>query len=359
MQAAHSLESNTRTIAGVISGPSIVEDGDTRPVDVPVRRRHGLTGRVISRKAIRLDGRHAQGGAGMIYRATECGTGRALAIKVPRSDRGTAAESVLREAEILRTVESPNVVRFGGQGTLKDGRPWMAMEYLDGQSVAMVLASCGKVHPLRVVRWLRQACEGIAAIHASGWVHRDIKPSNLMVTGIGAAEQIKVVDLGIAERIGVRSATLCGTPDYIAPEQARTEPADVRSDVYALGCCAYELLTGRRIVPEGSAIAKLNAHVDGVTVTWDEDTTLPYALRRLVERCLAPTTDGRPPNMYVLDALLLRVEQMLVRQASCPEPLPSFTPCDVSIAVHMPITAANDSPTELGLRSLDYAAPQR
>jgi serine/threonine protein kinase len=134
----------------------------------------------------------------------------------------------------------------------------------------------------------------------------------LVVVNVGGREDIKIVDLGIAERINTLPEMLSGTPEYIAPEQAQFRPVDVRSDIYGLGCCAYELLSGLRLVEGGTAAAKIDVHIAGVHPRWPPEQGIPHVLRRLVERCLARWPEARPPNMHALEAELERVAVALV-----------------------------------------------
>src|SRR5690606_10187274 len=106
-----------------------------------------------------------------------------------------------REVEILRQIDSPWVVKVMSDGVLADGRPWYAMDFIDGESLARILARTGPCQPQRVIGWLRGACRGLAAIHDAGFVHRDVKPANVIVVGEGGMEDVRIVDLGIAERI--------------------------------------------------------------------------------------------------------------------------------------------------------------
>ncbi len=283
-------------------------DEVTRPVDMPVVREHGLTGSLLMGSDLRLDARVGRGATALVYRATGARDGLAVAVKVLHAHSpDLVRERFNREVDILREVDSPGVVKIAGRGQLADGRPWYAMQLVDGQTLASILIESPCSDPARVVGWLRSACLGLAAIHEAGWVHCDVKPANLVVVSVGGREEVKIIDLGIAERIDACPEMLCGTPDYIAPEQAEFRPADVRSDIYGLGCCAYELLSGRGLVQGETSAAKIRVHVEGVRPRWPRRHGIPYALRRLVERCLARWPEERPASMVVLEAELERI----------------------------------------------------
>lgn len=290
-------------------------DEVTRPVDAPVAREHGLSGRLLQGTDLRLETHVGRGASAIVYKATRARGGAPVAVKVLHSrSKDSVRQRFHREVDILRQINSPWVVKVAGKGVLPDGRPWYAMEYVDGQSLARVLSNTkGGSEPARVVQWLRGACRGLAAIHAAGWVHRDVKPANLVVVSANGRDAVKIVDLGIAERIGAQPDLLSGTPEYIAPEQAEFRPVDPRSDIYALGCCAYELLTGRRLVDGRSAVAKINAHIEGVQPQWPRGRRIPFVLRRLVERCLQRQPDARPASMVDLETELERVAAALAR----------------------------------------------
>ncbi|MCA9709671.1 MAG: serine/threonine protein kinase [Myxococcales bacterium] len=317
---------------------------ETRPLSADARPPRMQADRCLPGTSIRLGPRLGGGGSGVIHRAIDRVTGRTLAVKLLREDRPDHADGLRQEAELLQHIDSPWVVRLHRSGTLPDGRPWLAMEMLEGQPLSRWLARRRRVELPRVIRWLRQACYGLAALHDAGWAHRDVKPSNFVLVDDPGAERLVLVDLGIAARFGVRPQALSGTPEYIAPEQAQAKPVDLRSDVYALGCCAYELLAGRPLVSESGPLAKLNAHIEGVEPTWPDDEAVPYALRRLVERCLSRSPDARPPNTHVLEAELARVGRELERRARPSLPTPRVTVCEVTTVVRAPLVAANDEP---------------
>ena len=170
----------------------------------------------------------------------------------------------------------------------------------------------------------------------------------MILTNELGTDRLVVVDLGIAARFGARSSILSGTPEYIAPEQAQCKPVDLRSDIYALGCCAYELLTGRPLVSQRGLLAKLNTHIEGVDVSWPNERAIPYIVRRVVERCLARAPEARPPNMHALRSELTRVSRELERITRPLLTAATSTPCDTTTLVRCPVAAANDAPSLLG-----------
>lgn len=207
----------------------------------------------------RIDALLGSGGMGFIYRAHHLKLDIDVAIKVLRDSEAANAEIVerfRREAESATRIGHPGIVRVLDFGIEPRGAQYMVMELLEGEDVSQRLARLGPFAPDHAVKLLLEACEALAAAHHAGIVHRDLKPENLYLARLpDGRERLKVVDFGLAkmsdaERPGVRGAkltktgTVFGTPKYIAPEQALGKGADARSDVYSLGCIAYEMLTG-------------------------------------------------------------------------------------------------------------------
>ncbi len=187
-----------------------------------------------------------KGGMGVVWKARDRDTGDIIAFKLLHSiylDDDDYVARLEREVEIARRIESPNVVKVLGYGR-QDGVPYVAMEYVEGQSLRELLTERGK---LGWANWaeakaiLRQTAEGLAAVHAAGVVHRDIKPSNILIAKDGTA---KLADFGIARANDLTrmtsSVTMLGTPAYMAPDMETTE----QSDLYGLGCVLYEMLSG-------------------------------------------------------------------------------------------------------------------
>ncbi|XXX72358.1 protein kinase [Sorangium sp. So ce134] len=192
----------------------------------------------------------AQGGMGIIYRAFDRARDRPVALKLISGppDAVTDARRFASEAQSLARLDHPRVVQYVGQGATPDGRPFLAMQWLDGEDLKSVLAR-GRLGFEDALRVVQGAAEALAAIHAVGLIHRDLKPSNLFLRD-GSSADVVLLDFGIARRVDASQrltaeGTLLGTPCYMAPEQASGD-AELKpaTDVFALGCIFYECLTG-------------------------------------------------------------------------------------------------------------------
>lgn len=217
-----------------------------------------------------LDGRYhivdriAAGGMGEVFRAHDAVLAREVAVKVLH--RSLAAdpgfvERFRREARAAAALSHPNIVAVHDWGAV-DGIYYMVMEYVRGQSLRELLHEHGLLAPAQVADLCLQILSALEHAHRQGIVHRDVKPENIMVTREGL---VKVADFGLARawadaRI-TQDGRVSGTVQYLAPEQLRGEPADPRSDLYALGIVAYELLTGRLPFSGETPMAIAYAHL--------------------------------------------------------------------------------------------------
>jgi serine/threonine-protein kinase len=198
------------------------------------------------------------GGMGVVVAAHHKHLEQTVAIKFLRRDAAKdemAVNRFLREARAAITLQSEHVVRVMDAGRLDDGLPYLVMEYLSGQDLDQVLAQRGRLPLAEAVEYLLQSMEAVADAHAAGIVHRDLKPSNLFLTiRPDGSPHVKVLDFGISKAFdvtGVKQPSLTvtsmtlGSPLYMSPEQVRSsKTVDARTDVWALGVIAYELLAG-------------------------------------------------------------------------------------------------------------------
>jgi serine/threonine protein kinase len=199
-----------------------------------------------------------RGGMSVVYSANDNSLGRRVAVKVLLADYAQAAgpEAVKRfqqEARSVAKLSHPHIISIYEYGVLEDGSPYIVMDYVVGISLADEMEKHGLMDEARVYEILKQSAEALRHSHSQGVVHRDIKPSNLLLTrGDEGEDYVRVVDFGIAKMQDqdpsgklTRTGQIFGSPLYMSPEQCEGLTADARSDIYSLGCVAYELITGR------------------------------------------------------------------------------------------------------------------
>ncbi|HMY19726.1 MAG TPA: serine/threonine-protein kinase, partial [Polyangium sp.] len=182
------------------------------------------------------------GGMGAVYRADELGTGKTVAIKIMHSNGPTEHARFLREAHVLTKLSHPAIVACLGHGALPSGEPWIAMEWLEGETLADKLER-GPLAPAETLVIVRAIAGALETAHAHGVVHRDIKPGNIILEA-GEPARAHLIDFGVARLRSAHSftefGTVLGTPAYMAPEQIRgASEADERADLYALGVILF------------------------------------------------------------------------------------------------------------------------
>ncbi len=196
----------------------------------------------------RLEDVIGRGGMSTVYRANDRVLQRTVAVKVMSAALAEGDPSTIarfeREARAAASLVHPGIVTVYDTGVDGEQR-FIAMEYVDGESLAMIIAREAPLDPDYAARITAEVADALDAAHHAGLVHRDVKPGNVMIARTGV---VKVLDFGIA-RVGnaasiTRTASLLGTAAYMAPEHASGEPVDARSDIYSLGCVLYAMLTG-------------------------------------------------------------------------------------------------------------------
>jgi serine/threonine protein kinase/tetratricopeptide (TPR) repeat protein len=236
------------------------------------------------------------GGMGHVYEAWDCELHEAVALKVIRREVANDPDADARfknELTLARHITHKNVVRIHDLGQV-DGVTFISMAIVDGVDLSAMLKR-ERLPVDRAMSIARQLCEGLAAAHEAGVVHRDLKPSNVMVDRAG---RVYLLDFGLARSIETAQLTqvgaVVGTVDYFAPEQAMGEPADLRSDIYALGLILYELFTGVRPFRGETAMIRLSERLhkpapDARTAAPE----VPASIARVVGRCLERSASAR------------------------------------------------------------------
>jgi serine/threonine protein kinase len=220
--------------------------------------------------------RIGKGGMGVVYSGRDSVIGRLVAVKMLVSDIDVSEETrerFFREARSAGLLMHRNIITIYDFGE-DNGRAYIVMELLTGDSLSRVMASPDRLSLERQVEIMTRTCEGLAFAHSRGIVHRDVKPANLFITAEG---QLKILDFGVARIASsklTRSGLIVGTPDYMSPEQVMGQVVDQRSDIFSCGTVFYQLLTGRK-----PFAAK----------------RLPHVLDKVMLEAPAPLTDAEAP----------------------------------------------------------------
>jgi len=249
------------------------------------------------------------GGMGQVFRAEQLATGRTVALKVLHSQLTGVAEIAQRferESKVTTHLSHPHIVKTVEFGQW-EGRLYLAMEFVAGQSLAALLAAAAgnqgrRMTIKRTIAIMRPVLQALEYAHGLGVVHRDLKPDNIMVVPrrvIFARECVKLLDFGIAKlgddapvqgRKLTQAGMLLGTPGYMSPEQAAGQKADLRSDLYSCGVILYEMLAGRRPFEADSSVEILAMHISATPKPLREitaDASIPAAVENLIMRALA------------------------------------------------------------------------
>ncbi|GAA1967566.1 hypothetical protein GCM10009738_49630 [Kitasatospora viridis] len=266
----------------------------------------------------RLFGELGRGGFGIVWEAYDLRLQRQVAVKTLRHHGGRDAATDLarlrRETTVLARLSHPNIVQVFDLGELEsDGEQfsYLVMELLNGQTLKHVLAGGRPELPV-ALDWARQLCAALAVAHAAQVIHRDVKPENIMFTAPDR-QVLKVLDFGIAQ-IGdnldglTTAGAVIGSAPYLAPERWRGEPGTVRSDLYAVGCVLYELLTGERPFNAGNTVALMAQHLEEPP---PRPLALPAGPADLVLELLAKDPADRPADATgVAERLALALEEV-------------------------------------------------
>ncbi|HUS64920.1 MAG TPA: serine/threonine-protein kinase [Kofleriaceae bacterium] len=280
----------------------------------------------------------ADGGFGTVYRARNAGDGTGVAIKVLNAELAGSREALSRferEVDVLRRVRHPGIVEISAVGRAEDGRPWFAMELLDGCDLERHIARRGRLTPAECLAVLAPVCDALGAAHDAGVIHRDVKASNVF---LGAGGRVVLLDFGIAKLNDAGasgpgltlSRQAIGSPSAMAPEQIAGRQVTARTDVYALGALLYHMLIGEPPFADATPTVMQYLHCHArrprpsarVTVAPELDDIVSTAMsidpeprhagpRELLAACRAALGGAGASDAESRDALAVRVEVRL------------------------------------------------
>lgn len=313
-------------------------ESDDPPIPPPLNPAEAdLVGTVIADR-YRLDARIGSGGMGKVYRATQLNLKRTVAVKLVHA-QSLAEPAIIarfeREALAVASLKHPRIITIYDFGIAPDIGMYIVMEYLAGRPLGDELAALSPMAPDTAIRLARQVCAALQAAHGAGIVHRDLKPDNIFLETTVEGPMAKVLDFGIAKlRTGLDADAssltagnaIIGTPRYMSPEQIESLPVDGRSDVYALGCVLYEMITGTPPFPATKLGALLTQHlVKPARPPSSLVAGLPDSLDAVVLRALAkhpgdryPSAEAFSRDLATVEADLFTVPLALRRAADAP-----------------------------------------
>ena len=324
--SAGSFEASAGGSAGSGGSYSLGPTGVKRP------RSDALVGQTLDGrfKILRLV---ARGGMGRIYEAEQLPLGRRVALKVMDL---TYAEELdpdfqkrfFLEASTCAQLSHPNTIRVFDYGNSDEETFYIAMEFIAGQTLLKIINEQAPLAPLRVIHVARQICGSLSEAHAQGVIHRDLKPSNVLLTQHGeTADYVKVLDFGLVKLIRegeadiTKSGLFLGSPNYMSPEQIRSNAVDQRSDIYSLGVLLYMCLTGRAPFQRDTSVKVLLAQLEDEPPPFSETLApgqVPDALEWLVRTCLAKKAEERFASVDEMNRALRAIELEVLGQSEGP-----------------------------------------
>src|SRR3954469_19966185 len=289
-----------------------------------------------------FDGRHRNlgqlgaGGRATVYLAEDSSLGRKVALKVMAeryAEDGEFVERFRREAQAAARLNHPNIIAVYDRGEA-DGRPYIAMEYLQGRTLKQVIQKEGPLPPERAIAVAIQVLAGLRYAHEHGVVHRDVKPHNVLVGDDG---RIKVTDFGIAHAGDPQMTevgSIVGTAQYLSPEQARGRGVGPQTDIYSLGVVLYEMLAGRVPFEGDSSVAIAMQHVsDEAPPLRSVAPLVPESLAMVVSHAMLKEPTQRYGSAEEFAADLDRVRRGLVPAATALIEMPPREPTELVPAV--------------------------
>jgi serine/threonine-protein kinase len=316
----------------------------------------------------------AWGGMGIVYCAVHPLIGRKVAIKVLRPTFASDPEQMsrfLKEAQAISSIKHRGIIDIIGFGKIPqpDGRQYMVMEFLEGETLEATMLREGAMTPVRALTLVDEILDALSAAHKVGVVHRDLKPANIYITlQSNGSRYVKLVDFGLARKASLvdinrqsgKASMMAGTPEYLSPEQAKGLAATPRTDLYCLGVVLFEMMTGRLPFSADSVIELLHKHL---TVEAPRVSTLvggvPAPLDDLIAQLLLKPPEARPTSADAARQLVQRMLRQLredeTRIGARPQVTPGLVPAPKGMVA--PYTAEETTRRAMKETGRDQAPP--
>jgi serine/threonine-protein kinase len=293
-----------------------------------------LVGKVIGGR-FRVEELIGHGGMGKVYRARHLALERSVVLKMLRAqlvDDATLVGRFEREAKAASRLNHPNVIQVLDYGRAEDGTLYIVMEHVPGRDLRVILRDEWPLGEERLCNIMAQVCAALSEAHANNVIHRDLKPENIMVEPRrDTYEHVKVLDFGIAKILDsdmpglTRHDVVCGTPQYMAPEQATGSALDQRCDIYAVGVILYQMATGHLPFDGNNSMEVLNRHVHEAPLPprkRQPDAPISEEMERLILRSLSKDAAGRPQTAELFREELLAVPGKVRARITAPRLTP-------------------------------------
>jgi len=265
-----------------------------------------------------------EGGMGVVYEGLQPVIGKRVAIKLLKKDFAQDPEEarrLLEEARSVNQIGHRGIIDIFSFGTLPDGRQYFVMEYMVGVPLSQHVKKHAPLLPQDVLQIVDEIAAALGAAHNAGVIHRDLKPSNVfLVSSPDGSSYVKLLDFGLAKQAQfargetpqTRASRVLGTPEFMAPEQARAEPVGPKTDLYALGVVTYEMLTGSLPFDAPTAFEIVNMHLNvPPEPPSSREESVPPELDQLVLKLLEKSASDRPPTAEVVRQEIKRIRKVL------------------------------------------------
>ena len=284
----------------------------------------------------RIVGLLGRGGMGEVYRADDLTLGQPVALKFLRGNEPALAARLRDETRTARQVSHPNVCRVHDVAEW-DGRPFVSMEYVDGEDLASLLRRIGRLSPDKAIEIVRQVCAGLAAAHDRGVLHRDLKPANVMLDGRG---RVRITDFGLASFADDdRTGEVAGTPAYMAPEQIAGGRLSPQTDLYAIGLLLFELLAGTPAYGSTNLAERRQQPTATPPLPPSVRALIDPRIVKVIERCLETDAARRPESAISVAAALPGGDPLAAALAAGETPAPQVV-ADAADEAHLSAAAA-------------------